>query len=64
MVEEEFVQILTRLGLTISQAKVYLALLELKKATGKITAKHSEVARQEAYRVLGELQEKGRVSDI
>jgi sugar-specific transcriptional regulator TrmB len=64
MVEEECVQILTRLGLTISQAKVYLALLELKKATGKITAKHSEVARQEAYRVLDELQEKGLVEKI
>jgi sugar-specific transcriptional regulator TrmB len=64
MVEEEFVQILTRLGLTISQAKVYLALLELKKAAGKIISKHSKVARQEVYRVLAELQEKGLVKKI
>lgn len=64
MVEEEFVQILTRLGLTISQAKVYLELLELKKASGKITAKHSKMARQEVYRVLAELQEKGLVEKI
>ena len=64
MVEEEFVQILSRLGLTISQAKVYLALLELKKATGKTTAKHSKVARQEVYRLLAELQEKGLVKKI
>lgn len=64
MVEGEFVQILTQLGLTISQAKVYLALLELKKASGKITAKHSKMARQEVYRVLAELQEKGLVEKI
>jgi hypothetical protein len=64
MAEEEIVRILTRLGLTISQSKVHLALFELKKATGKITAKHSKVARQEAYRVLDELQEKGLVEKI
>ncbi|MGB9915175.1 MAG: TrmB family transcriptional regulator [Candidatus Bathyarchaeales archaeon] len=64
MVEEEFFQILTRLGLTISQAKVYLALLELKKASGKVTAQHSKMARQEVYRVLAELQEKGLVEKI
>jgi sugar-specific transcriptional regulator TrmB len=62
--EEEDVQTLTRLGLTISQAKVYLALLELGKATGKTVAKHSKVARQEAYRILAELQEKGLVEKI
>jgi sugar-specific transcriptional regulator TrmB len=64
MAEEEIVQILTRLGLTISQKKVYLALFELKKATGKIISKHSKVARQEVYRVLAELQEKGLVTKI
>jgi sugar-specific transcriptional regulator TrmB len=64
MTEEEGVQILTRLGLTISQAKVYLALLELEKATGKTISKHSEVARQETYRVLAELEEKGLVEKI
>ncbi len=64
MTEEEGVQTLTHLGLTISQAKVYLALLELEKATGKIISKHSKVARQEAYRILAELQEKGLVEKI
>jgi sugar-specific transcriptional regulator TrmB len=62
--EEEDVQTLTHLGLTISQAKVYLALLELEKATGKTISKHSKVARQEAYRILAELQEKGLVEKI
>jgi len=61
---EEDVQTLTHLGLTLSQAKVYLALLELKKATGKTISKHSKVARQEAYRILDELQEKGLVEKI
>jgi sugar-specific transcriptional regulator TrmB len=61
---EEDIQTLTHLGLTISQAKVYLALLELEKATGKIISKHSKVARQEAYRILDELQEKGLVEKI
>ncbi|MCW4007997.1 MAG: hypothetical protein NWF09_04805 [Candidatus Bathyarchaeota archaeon] len=64
MVEEELFQILKRLGLTTSQVKVYLELLELKKASGKITAQHSKMARQEVYRVLAELQEKGLVEKI
>lgn len=64
VIEEEDVQTLTHLGLTISQAKVYLTLLALEKATGKIIAKHSKVARQEAYRILDELQEKGLVEKI
>ena len=64
MVEEELVQILTRLGLTISQVKVYLGLIGLKQASGKVTAKHSKMARQEVYRVLAELQEKGLVEKI
>jgi sugar-specific transcriptional regulator TrmB len=62
--EDEDVQTLTHLGLTTSQAKVYLALLELEKATGKTISKHSKVARQEAYRILAELQEKGLVERI
>jgi sugar-specific transcriptional regulator TrmB len=62
--EEENVQTLTHLGLTVSQAKVYLALLALEKATGKIISKYSKVARQEAYRILDELQEKGLVERI
>jgi len=60
----EDIQTLIRLGLTISQAKVYLALLELEKATGKTISKHAKIARQEAYRILAELQEKGLVEKI
>ena len=63
-VAREDVQTLTRLGFTISQAKVYLTLLELEKAAAKTVSKHSKVARQEVYRVLAELQEKGLVEKI
>ena len=63
-IQEEDAQALTRLGLTSSQAKVYLALLELEKATARTLSKCSNVARQEAYRILAELQEKGLVEKI
>jgi sugar-specific transcriptional regulator TrmB len=52
------------MGLTIMQAKVYLALHKLKKATAKAISKHSKVARQEAYRILAELHEEGLVEKI
>jgi sugar-specific transcriptional regulator TrmB len=52
------------LGLTISQAKVYLTLLKLEKATAKTISKHSKVARQEVYRILVELEEKSLVERI
>lgn len=63
-VQDEDAQTLAGLGLTVSQAKVYLALLKLEKATGKTLSQHSKVARQEAYRILAELQEKGLVEKI
>jgi len=63
-VQDEDVQTLTRLGLTALQAKIYLALLKLEKATGRTLSQHSKVARQEAYRLLAELQEKGLVEKI
>ena len=63
-VHEEDVQTLTLLGLTALQAKVYLELLRLKKATGKTLSQHSKVARQETYRLLAELQGKGLVEKI
>jgi sugar-specific transcriptional regulator TrmB len=63
-IEEAAVQTLTRLGLTISQAKVYFDLLRLEKATVNTISKHSKMARQQVYRVLAELQEKGLVEKI
>jgi sugar-specific transcriptional regulator TrmB len=63
-VQEGTAQTLSRLGLTVSQIKVYLALLRLEKATAKTISKHSEVPRQEVYRILAELREKGLVEEI
>jgi sugar-specific transcriptional regulator TrmB len=64
MLEGDTVQTLTRLGLTLSQVKVYVALVKLEEANAKTISKYSKVARQEAYRVLAELQEKGLVEKI
>jgi sugar-specific transcriptional regulator TrmB len=62
--QEEDAQILIQLGLTVSQAKVYLTLLKLGQATGKAIAQSSKVARQEVYRILSDLHEEGLVEKI
>jgi len=63
-VEDEATQILNRLGLTSSQAKVYLTLLRLEQATAKTISNNSKVARQEVYRILVELEKKSLVERI
>ena len=62
--KEEAVQTLVNLGLTVLQAKVYLALAKLGTSTGRTTAKEAQVASQDVYRVLSELQEKGLAEKI
>ena len=62
--QEETVQTLVNLGLTVLQAKVYVALAKLGASTGRTTAKEAKVASQDVYRVLIELQEKGLVEKI
>jgi sugar-specific transcriptional regulator TrmB len=64
MTEDEGIQTPTKLGLHISPARVYLTLLNLKKASGKKISGYSKIARQEVYRVLAELLEKGLVEKI
>ena len=59
LVQEETVQTLVNLGLTVLQAKVYLSLAKSGVSTGRATAKAAKVASQDVYRVLIELQEKG-----
>ncbi len=49
------------LGLSILQAKVYLTLIRLPKATIKEIASSSGVARQDIYRITNELLKKGLV---
>jgi sugar-specific transcriptional regulator TrmB len=62
--DEAAVKTLITLGLTVLQAKVYIALSKLGTSTGRITAKNAKVASQDVYRILAELQEKGLVEKI
>jgi sugar-specific transcriptional regulator TrmB len=61
---EEDVRTLVKLGLTPNQAKLYLAHLKIGKANGRTLAKHSNLARQEVYQLLSDLQEIGLVEKV
>jgi len=60
----ELIETLINLGLTVLQAKVYVALAKLGTATSRSTAKEAKVASQDVYRILTELQETGLVEKI
>lgn len=62
--QEEDAKILMKLGLTTSEAKVYLSLLKFGQATGKALSQGSRLARQEVYRILCELHKKGLVEKV
>jgi sugar-specific transcriptional regulator TrmB len=55
--QEEDIKILTKLGLTILQAQVYLTLSKLEKATIKTISTAAKVDRANVYRVISKLQE-------
>ncbi len=57
-------QALVRLGLTLSEAKVYLALAKRDKANAKTIYKSAAVARQDIYRILAQLEEKGLIERL
>lgn len=57
-------QILQSLGLNEKQAKVYLALLQLGRASAYGTADHSGLKRPTTYVILNELIEKGLVARV
>lgn len=61
---DEVVETLINLGLTVLQAKVYVALVKLGTSTSRSTAKEAKVASQDVYRILSELQETGLVEKI
>jgi sugar-specific transcriptional regulator TrmB len=63
-IQEKDSQTLAKLGFTPSQAKLYLTLLKIGRASGRTISKHSRVARQEVYRILSELQEMGLVEKV
>jgi sugar-specific transcriptional regulator TrmB len=62
--KDELTQTLLNLGLTVLQAKVYLALDRVGAATGRATAKEANIAPADIYRVLSELYEKGLIEKI
>ncbi len=62
--DEEYIQTLMGLGLTLLQAKTYLALAKLGSADVKTISKVSKVARQDVYRVTPKLQKLGLAEKI
>jgi sugar-specific transcriptional regulator TrmB len=61
---DDTMNLLIDLGLTCSQAKAYSALTILKKAEAKKIAKASNIARQDIYRIMPELEQVGLVEKI
>jgi sugar-specific transcriptional regulator TrmB len=64
LIPEESVKMLVELGLTHTEAKVYIALLYLKAATARNIHKASNVARQDVYQTLSDLQDKGLIEKV
>jgi sugar-specific transcriptional regulator TrmB len=64
LIHEDYIQVLVKLGLTHTQAKVYVILLCLKSATARNIQKYSNVARQDVYRIVSELKEKDLIEEI
>jgi sugar-specific transcriptional regulator TrmB len=62
MFSDKEINSLEDLGLTSSQVKVYLALLNVGCSNAKTASKFSGVVRQDIYRVLNELMDKGLVA--
>lgn len=58
---DEEIQFMKDFGLTLCQAKVYLALVISGMSNAKEVSKISDVARQDSYRILFKLQEMGLV---
>ena len=56
-ISEEGIGILVKLGLTSTQAKIYLSLVTLGKSRAKTLAKVSMISRQDVYQTLSELFE-------
>jgi sugar-specific transcriptional regulator TrmB len=61
---DKLIKELTSFGLAGNEAKVYLALLQLRKASARAIAKLSNIPRQEIYRVLPRLEELGAIEVI
>lgn len=61
---DEDISILAELGLTVSQAKIYLSLAKAKNLTAQAISTISKVSRPDVYRILAQLQEAGLTEKI
>ncbi|MCW4053298.1 MAG: hypothetical protein NWE84_00040 [Candidatus Bathyarchaeota archaeon] len=64
MLHKKDVETLVALGLTTLQAKIYLALLRLGETSIAPLSKTTNIARQEIYRVIKELQDQGLAEKV
>ncbi|MBN1784394.1 MAG: hypothetical protein JW815_01460, partial [Candidatus Bathyarchaeota archaeon] len=64
MSNDENTDLLLGLGLSLNQAKVYLAILKLEKAKVGQLAKFSKVRREDVYRILPILEKKGLIEKL
>jgi sugar-specific transcriptional regulator TrmB len=62
--QEDPMETLVDLGLTHLQAKTYMTLLTLEIATARDINRASNIARQDVYRMLSELDEKGLIERV
>lgn len=58
---KEEIETLLKLGLNLSQAKIYLTLSKIGEATAKKVAKAAKIDRAETYRVIAQIREMGFV---
>lgn len=64
LIPEDSIEILVELGLTHTEAKAYVSLLCLKTATARNIHTVSNIARQNIYQLLSDLQEKGLIEKV
>jgi sugar-specific transcriptional regulator TrmB len=64
MSTDENTELLLGLGLTLNQAKVYLAILKLEKTTVGQVANFSKVRREDVYRILPSLEKMGLIERL
>jgi sugar-specific transcriptional regulator TrmB len=64
MSDDENTDLLLGLGLSLNQARVYLAVLKLEKTTVGQVAKFSKVRREEIYRILPALEKMGLIERL
>jgi sugar-specific transcriptional regulator TrmB len=64
MTNDENTELLLGLGLTLNQAKVYLAVIKLEKTTVMQVANFSKVRREDVYRILPTLEKMGLVERL